>query len=92
MFSIEITEKLHKDIERYCQLNDIDDIGGFCIKMLVQGFNIEKYGVSPFIKQIKPIEVKEDKKPRKSSKVENNIELPIEEVEKPKKRIKIIKK
>lgn len=44
---MELPKKLLDDIWEYCRLNSITDIDGFVIKMVRDGFTIEKYGYSP---------------------------------------------
>lgn len=71
---MEIPKKLKDEIWEYCRLNDITDLNAFMGKMLNQGFNIEKYGTTPF----------SINRPEKEI-VEKIIEVPIEvikEVEK----------
>jgi len=45
---MEIPKKLKDEIWEYCRLNNITDIDSFMLKSLQQGFNIEKYGPTPF--------------------------------------------
>jgi hypothetical protein len=45
---MEIPRKLKDEIWEYCRLNDITDIDAFILKSTQQGFNIEKYGTTPF--------------------------------------------
>ena len=45
---MEIIKKLKDEIWEYCRLNDITDIDAFILKSTQQGFNIEKYGTTPF--------------------------------------------
>jgi hypothetical protein len=45
---MEIPKKLKDEIWEYCRLNDITDIDAFILKSTQQGFNIEKYGTTPF--------------------------------------------
>jgi hypothetical protein len=47
---MEIPNKLQKELELYCKVNNITDIEAFALKMLQQGFNIERYGIKPNIK------------------------------------------
>ena len=42
-----ISNKLQKEIEAYCKLNEIEDVDGLINKMLKQGFTVEKYGELP---------------------------------------------
>lgn len=62
MISVNITDKLYKDIEKYCSYNEIDDINAFCNKMLLQGFTIEKHGMTPFEDKKQEIKVEKIKK------------------------------
>ena len=39
-----------KKIADYCSLNSIDDVNSFCVKCLMKGFSIEKFGESPIDK------------------------------------------
>ena len=84
-----LNEKLIKEIEEYCILNNISDTSNEVNNMLRCGFNITKFGTSPFNKPNEIIKEKE---------VVENIEIveektvektPIET--KPKKRIRVIK-
>lgn len=86
MISVDIPDKLYKDIQSFCELNSLD-INKKVIDFIVQGFNITKYGLSPF------------KQKQKEDIVETHIDTenpsPIEEVptiEKKPKKVKIIKK
>lgn len=45
---MKIPKKLKDEIWEYCRLNDITDIDAFTLKSAQQGFNIEKYGTTPF--------------------------------------------
>lgn len=71
---IEIDNKLIKDIEEYCLINDIQNPSNYVTKLLKKAFMEEKYGKKPdiFVKQeqekdsIKPIsnietDIKEEK-------------------------------
>jgi len=42
------------NIQAYCEVNNIDDIGKLVNKMLLRGFTIEKYGETPSVSQIIP--------------------------------------
>lgn len=42
---IEIKEKMYSEIQKYCEINNIDDITKFINKILNQGFSAEKWGV-----------------------------------------------
>lgn len=73
-----IKEKLLKEIEAYCKLNEIDDVEMLVNKMLLQGFTIKKFGlVPPGFKE--PVEaVVKTEEPE--LKVEEPIEEPTKEV------------
>lgn len=51
---MEIDDNLFLEIKEFCELNEIVDIKKEIHKMLLKGFNIEKYGYSPF-QTIQPI-------------------------------------
>lgn len=55
---IRIESKLEKEITDYCYLNGIKDVKKFVNKLLLKAFTIEKYGDSPFQKNV---EVNTDK-------------------------------
>lgn len=44
---MEISKQLKDEIWDYCRANDISNIDEFMIKVLKQGFTIEKYGSTP---------------------------------------------
>ncbi len=46
-------KKLLKEINKYCELNNIEDVDKFIENMVQQGFNIEKYGMGP-IENLEP--------------------------------------
>lgn len=43
-----ISQKLRDEIWDYCRLNDITNVDGFIERMVQQGYNVEKYGSTPF--------------------------------------------
>jgi hypothetical protein len=45
---MEVPKNIKDEIWEYCRLNDITDIDSFMLKSLQQGFNIQKYGSTPF--------------------------------------------
>lgn len=76
---MEIPKKVKEEINNYCHLNDIPNIDDFILKMVSQGFTVEKYGAAPTAKERivekiveKIIEVKVDKI------VEKIVEVPVE--------------
>jgi predicted RNase H-like nuclease (RuvC/YqgF family) len=65
---MEIPKKVKDEIWEYCRLNDIPNIDDFIQKMVVQGFNVEKFGATPFQKEP---EIKE---------VIKEVEIPVEKI------------
>ena len=45
---MEINKKLHDEIKEYCKLNNLK-MGDYINKLLRQAFNIDKFGISPFM-------------------------------------------
>jgi hypothetical protein len=45
---MELPKDLKDEIWEYCRSNDITDLNAFMVRMLRQGYNIEKYGPTPF--------------------------------------------
>jgi hypothetical protein len=45
---MELPKELKDEVWEYCRLNDITDLNAFMVRMLKQGYNIEKYGATPF--------------------------------------------
>ena len=88
-----IEEKLYKEFLDYCLLNDIQDSNKEFIRMFVTGFNISKYGISPFknkpvVKDIKP---EKEKEVIKTEEINEKPSLTNDDDTKPKKRVRIIK-
>ncbi len=76
---MEIPKKFKDEIWNYCRLNDIPNIDEFILKMITQGFTVEKYGAAPTAKERivekvveKIVEVHVDKI------VEKIVEVPVE--------------
>lgn len=67
---IEIDNKLIKDIEEYCLINDIQNPSKYATKLLKKAFMEEKYGKKPdiFVKQ-----EKEDVSIKPTTPIETNI-------------------
>jgi hypothetical protein len=65
-----LNDKIIEEIKEYCQLNKIDDIDIFINKIVKQGFNVEKYGATPFTPEPKIIE----------KIVEKIIEVPVDRI------------
>lgn len=88
---MEIPKNIKDQIWEYCRLNDVTDLNTFMLKCLQQGFNIEKYGLTPFPTEqkkpeiiekevIKEILVEVIKEVEKIVEVEKIIEVPIEKI------------
>lgn len=88
---MEIPKNIKDQIWEYSRLNDITDLNTFMLKCLQQGFNIEKYGLTPFSTEqkkpeiiekevIKEIPVEVIKEVEKIVEVEKIIEVPIEKI------------
>ena len=48
VLTIDITDGLLDDIRSYCSANGIEDVAAEIVRYISSGFNIERYGVSPF--------------------------------------------
>ena len=46
-----IPKDIHDEIWDYCRLNNITAIDDFTIKLIKQGFTVEKYGATPVTKE-----------------------------------------
>lgn len=95
-----INDKLYNEIVQYCKINQIDDIKNEINTILQIGFNVIRFGASPFQQTIavpqeedKNEEVKVSKKRgRKPKMVEVEAEKPLQESqETPKVKVRIIK-
>jgi hypothetical protein len=75
---MEIPKTLKDQIWEYCRLNDITDLNAFMVKSLQQGFNIEKYGPTPF-------------NSKESEVVEKIVEVPVEKIIEVEKIVEVIK-
>tara|TARA_R110000868_G_scaffold354522_1_gene615827 strand:- start:5494 stop:6084 length:591 start_codon:yes stop_codon:yes gene_type:complete len=78
---MKIPKKLKDEVWEYCRLNNITDIDAFIIKSTQQGFNIEKYGTTPFKiggKELEVIEKEVIKVITATTEVEIIREVPIE--------------
>jgi hypothetical protein len=82
---MEIPKQLKDDIWDYCRANDITDIEGFTIKMVKDGFTVEKYGYKPNI----PVQPKKEvPTPTETPKTEVSEPLPLDPVEEVVKELK----
>ena len=68
---MEIPKKLKNEIWEYCRMNDISNIDEFIIKMVRQGYTVEKFGATPLgageITEVEKI-------------VEKIVEVPVEKI------------
>lgn len=64
---MELPKDLKEELWDYCRLNDITNIDKFVIKMVRQGFTVEKFGATPNAKTIEKI-------------VEKIVEVPVEKI------------
>ena len=48
--NISVSDRLYKDLKRYCDLNDLK-LNTFVESLLLKAFNVEKYGETPFQNQ-----------------------------------------
>ena len=74
---MEISKEFKAEIWDYCRLNDITNVNDFMVKLLKQGFTIEKYGATPNVVE-KKIEVPVEKIVEKIVEIEKIVEVPIE--------------
>jgi SMC interacting uncharacterized protein involved in chromosome segregation len=87
---MEIPKDLKDEIKKYCILNDITDLSAFMVRMLRQGYNIEKYGTTPLTTNQGSVEVIEKEVIKEIPievirEIEKIVEVPVEvirEVEK----------
>jgi hypothetical protein len=72
---MEIPKKFKDEIWDYCRLNDIPNIDEFILKMITQGFTVERYGAAPTAREKIVEKVVEVEKI-----VEKVIEVPVEKI------------
>ena len=70
---MEIPKKIKDEIWEYCRANDIPNIDDFTLKMISQGFTVEKYGAAPTAKE-KIVEKIIEKE------IEKIVEVPVEKI------------
>lgn len=70
---MEIPKKIKDEIWEYCRANDIPNIDDFILKMISQGFTVEKYGAAPTAKE-KIVEKIVEKE------IEKIVEVPVEKI------------
>lgn len=66
---MEIPKNVKDEIWDYCRANDISNIDEFTIKLIKQGFTVEKYGATPSAKEIIVEKI-----------IEKIVEVPVEKV------------
>lgn len=89
MPTIDIPTKVMKEFETFCSCNGIEDVEKEFLAVFTLGFNVRKYGVTPF-KSLEPLKTKDTiAQPNITNKKNNTQEK--QQEEKPKKRVKIIK-
>ncbi len=64
---MELPKELKDEIWDYCRANDITSIDEFTLKLIKQGFTIEKYGATPAPRTVEKI-------------VEKIVEVPVEKI------------
>ena len=72
---MEIPKKFKDEIWEYCRINDIPNIDEFILKMITQGFTIERYGATPTAREKIVEKVVEVEKI-----VEKVIEVPVDKI------------
>jgi len=78
---MEIPKLLKDEIWDYCRLNNITNIDDFTLKLLKQGFTVEKYGATPVATEKiveKLVEVEKIVEVEKLVEVEKIVEVPVE--------------
>jgi len=80
---MEIPKKLKNEIWEYCRMNDISNIDEFIVKMVRQGYTVEKFGATPVgsgeITEVEKIVEKIVEVPVEKI-VEKTIEVPVEKI------------
>jgi hypothetical protein len=44
---IEITQEIQEELQKFCELNEIEDIDAEAYRCFISGFNVRKYGPTP---------------------------------------------
>jgi hypothetical protein len=70
---IELPKKIKDELYDYCKLNNITNIDEFILKIVTQGFVVEKYGAAPTSKE-KIVEVQVEKI------IEKIVEVPVDKI------------
>jgi hypothetical protein len=78
---MELPKSLKDEIWDYCRVNNISNIDEFTLKLLKQGFTVEKFGATPTAKEkIIEKEVEKIVEVQVEKIVEKRIEVPIEKI------------
>lgn len=72
---MEIPKKLKDEVWDYCRVNSISNIDEFILKLLTQGFTIEKFGATPSTKEKIVEKIVEVEKI-----IEKIVEVPVEKI------------
>lgn len=64
---MELPKELKDEIWDYCRANNITAVDDFTLKLIKQGFTVEKYGATPITKTVEKI-------------VEKIVEVPVEKI------------
>lgn len=76
---MEINKELKDEIWDYCRVNNISNIDEFTLKLIRQGFTIEKFGATPAPKE-KVVEKIVEKIIEVEKIVEKVVEVPVEKI------------
>lgn len=52
---MELSKELKKEIWEYCRANNITNIDDFTLKLVKQGFTVEKFGATPEVKMVEKV-------------------------------------
>jgi transposase len=81
MKKIKIPDKLFKEIDDFCLFNNIKNVEDEIVTYIIQGFNIKKFGLSPFTSHSsnkiddKKIDQINNTQPKIEKKKSNNINI-----------------
>lgn len=87
---MEIKDPIIDEIKAYCKLNDIKNVKDQILRFIKVGFDIEKFGTSPFNNFQRENEISEDIKP--DTKEKQEAPKPKPTIGQEKQKIRIIKK
>ena len=77
MLTLEISKQLKDEIWDYCRVNNITNIDEFTMRILKQGFTVEKFGATPQVIE-KRVEVPVEKIVEKFVEKVVEVEVPVE--------------